>query len=175
MAFVWSVFNNIHDFISSAIHFFQLQIIYHCYKSAQWTGSISRKKNENKFEKHFYRFMGCCLSYVIVHSRKCLHCIQSSWEIYKHCKIVLHLDAHMCHHELHIEQFDLFLEEQSFTHRRNKDTKDIEKSSCQILSKDFIVIGLLCLAIIWCSSIFKHISYNKYYNCQMTFTLGSKF
>ena len=40
----------------------------------------------------------------------------------------------MCHYELHIEQFDLFLEEQSFTYRRNKDTKeDVKRSSSRIL------------------------------------------
>ena len=39
----------------------------------------------------------------------------------------------MCHYELHIEQFDLFLEEQSFTYRRNKDTKDVQRSSSRML------------------------------------------
>ena len=35
----------------------------------------------------------------------------------------------MCHYELHIEQFDLFLEKQSFTYRRQEDTKEVERLS----------------------------------------------
>ena len=46
--------------------------------------------------------------------------------------------------ELHFKQFDLFLEEQSFTHRRNKDIKDVERSSCGILSMQ----GLHCTYIL---------------------------
>ena len=56
---------------------------------------------------------------------------------------VFHLGTHMCHHELHIEQFDIFLKEQSFTRGGNKDTKNIEISSCRILSKNFIFIYLV--------------------------------
>ena len=54
--------------------------------------------------------------------------------------------GHIYHHELHIEQFDNFLEEQSFTHRRDKDTKDIERSYCLILNKNFVVFikGHIC-------------------------------
>ena len=48
----------------------------------------------------------------------------------KHFKIRFHVANHICRHQLHIEQFDLFLEEQSFAHRRNKDTKDVKRSSC---------------------------------------------
>ena len=50
-------------------------------------------------------------------------------------KSVFHLGRHRQHYELRIKQFDLFLEEQSFTRRRNKDTKDVERSSCRILKK----------------------------------------
>ena len=35
------------------------------------------KSIDNKFEKHFYRFMGCCLSYIIIHSKHFVHCIRS--------------------------------------------------------------------------------------------------
>ena len=47
------------------------------------------KSIDNKFEKHFYRFMGCCLSYIIIHSKHFVHCIRSCWKIYRPFKIVL--------------------------------------------------------------------------------------
>ena len=98
-----------------------------------------REKEKKKFEKHFYGITGCCLPYVIVYSNQFPHCIRACSQTYKHHKIVIHLGAHMFHHELHIEQFDLFLEKQSFTHRRNKYTKDVARSSCRILNKNFVV------------------------------------
>ena len=103
-----------------------------------------------------------------------LHCVWSCWEIYKHYKIVFYLGFHICHHELHIEQFDLFLEEQSFTHRRNK-LKVLQMMKDRLVrSWVRTLVNLLCFTIlIWCRFIFKlkHIrykSYNRYNICHLT-------
>ena len=41
--------------------------------------------------------------------------------------VILHLGNNNIHYELRIQQFDLFLEEQSFTHRRNNGSKGVER------------------------------------------------
>ena len=46
--------------------------------------------------------------WVVAYSNKFPHCIRACSQTYKHHKIVLHLNAHMFHHEFHIEQFDIF-------------------------------------------------------------------
>ena len=69
----------------------------------------------------------------------------------------------MCYYELHIEQFNIFLEKQSFTYRRQEDAKGVKRSSCVQARTS---LNLLCLTVIRCSFIFKltNISYDKYIN-----------
>ena len=54
--------------------------------------------------------------------------------------VIIHLGNNSIYHELHVKQFDLLLEEQSFSHRRNEDTEEVERSSFRILSDNCVDI-----------------------------------
>ena len=59
---------------------------------------------------------------MLLHIPFCFHIASNFAEKSTHSNIFLRLGFHICHHEWNIEQFELFLKEQGFTHRRNKDT-----------------------------------------------------